>query len=198
MFQEINESTLKYLNALTDNESIKNFTIFMADSPIFFLPIFLISYWIYYTIKWTEDKKDSLLYIFYSTVLAVLINYFIKFFVDIDRPETILEATGRLILEHVPDKSFPSDHSSVAFSFVAWLYFFGYRKIALIFTPFVISMALSRVIAWVHWPFDVLAWAVVWVTSAFAIYKLSEKLEKTNSILRRFDFIYKIKKLINK
>jgi membrane-associated phospholipid phosphatase len=32
-------------------------------------------------------------------------------------------------------------------------------------------MNLSRVIAWVHWPYDILAWACVWVWSAYIIYK---------------------------
>lgn len=198
MLSKFNEDLLHFLNSLTEIESIKKFALFMADSPIFFLPIFLVWFWIYYTIKWQENKKDSLLFIFYCCVLGVIINYIIKMFVTTERPETALEATGRLILEHVPDQSFPSDHSTVAFSFVVWAYLFGYHKIALAFTPFVLSMVLSRVIAWVHWPADILAWAVVWTISAFAIYKLHSHLEKTNHILRRIDPLYNFKKLLKK
>jgi len=198
MIQEFNENTLKYLNSFTENEIITNIVLILSDSPIFFLPIFLLSTWIYYTIKSNKEEKTKILRIFYAPLLAIFINYFVKFFIEVERPETILEATWKLILEHVPDNSFPSDHSSVWIAFTFALLFFWYKKVFFAFLPFAVAMILSRVIAWVHWPLDVIAWFVVWLVSAFVIYKTSDKLDFLDKIANKVDIFYIINNKIQK
>lgn len=198
MFNDFNTFVLVYLNWLSDNEIIKNIALILADLPIFFLPLFLIIWWIIFTFKNKENKKDNLLLIFYSICTWVLINYIVKFFVDVERPETVLESKWNLILEHVPDKSFPSDHSTVTFAFLSSLYLFGFKKTFAIFLPFWILMNLSRIIAWVHWPLDIIAWIIIWITSALIISKFQNQLNKISNILKKLDFVLYIKKLIIK
>ncbi|MBT3853123.1 hypothetical protein HOF65_03955 [bacterium] len=81
MLQELNKELLISLNSMLDYNIIKNITLYFADLPIFFLPIFLLSFWIYYSyshkskiisnIHLTNNllEKENLLYIFYSVVL---------------------------------------------------------------------------------------------------------------------------------
>jgi Ca2+/Na+ antiporter len=112
--QELNKELLIYLNSLLDYQIIERITLIFADIPIFFLPIFLVIAWLYYTFSTKRhsknksdknslshsnecqnqlivNKKKDLLFIFYSCVIAVVINLIIKNFVQIDRPETVLE-----------------------------------------------------------------------------------------------------------
>lgn len=201
MIQELNKELLIYLNSLTNFEIVQKITVFFADSPIFFLPIFLLWYWIYYTYKKDNTvilennltknllEKEKLIYIFYSVVLWIIISLIIQQLVHIQRPETVLEWVWKLIMKHLPDASFPSDHATVSVAFLSSLFFYWYKKIWYIFLPFVILMLLSRVILWVHWPFDIIAWTIVWIFSSFVVFKYITKIKFINKINR---FLIKI------
>jgi membrane-associated phospholipid phosphatase len=169
--------------------------LFFADIPIFFLPIFLLWTWIYYTYKknifspaterylenregeYIENiekryiKKEKLLYIFYSIALWLLISLIIQQIIHVDRPEEAIKWVWKLLLNHIPDASFPSDHATISVSFLTSLFLVGYKKTWLIYTFFVVTMLLSRVILWVHWPFDIIVWTLVWIFASFITFK---------------------------
>jgi len=85
----------------------------MADTPIFFLPVFLGAMWMYYTFKKSSDaKRWELMHIFYACLLWIIFSYIIKQFINIERPEIYLSATQNLIMSTIPAKSFPSDHAT--------------------------------------------------------------------------------------
>ncbi len=171
--QELNRQILIYMNSLTEYKIIEKMTLCFSDTPIFILPIFLIIWWIYFTYKEkNNDKKNDLLLMFYSTVIAVIINLSIQQFITVDRPEKALEWVWKLLLNHIPDASFPSDHAAVSISFLTWLFLANYKKFGFIFLIAVILMNISRVILWVHWPFDIVWGLVVWVSSSFIVFKI--------------------------
>lgn len=196
MLQEINKELLISLNSLTQYDFIQIITLCFADTPIFFLPIFLISLWTYYTYKkntiiiseinLTKNllEKENLIYIFYATVLWILISLLIQQIVHIDRPEEALKWVWQLLLNHIPDASFPSDHATVAVAFLTSLFLAWYKKTWLFFTPFVILMLLSRIILWVHWPLDIIVWSLVWIFSSFVVFKYVVKLKSFNKLNR--------------
>lgn len=191
---EINKPFLIYLNSFTDNEIIANIIYLMADIPIFFIPLFLVWYWIFFSIKKDNYKKNKLLFIFYSCVLAVLLSIFIQQFVDLDRPEESLKWTSKMILEHIPDASFPSDHASIWIAFVFSLFLFWFTKISYLLLPLFIIMLFSRIAGWLHWPFDIIVWSIVWVLSSFIIYK-SQNLDifkKINNFLLKISSYFKL------
>jgi len=188
--QEINENILIYLNSLMENKIIENIALCFADTPIFFLPIFLVFMWIYYTYnKKNIDAKKNLLFIFYSAVIVIILNYIIKSFVDIERPETVLEWVGKLLLDHIPDASFPSDHAWVGIAFLTSLFLANYKKIWYFFIIPSILMIISRVIVGVHWPLDIFVWSIIWIISAFISFKILNKCKYINNLN---DFIIKI------
>jgi len=166
----------------------------MADGPIFLLPIFLLFGWFYYAYQKNVESKKALLHIFYATVLWIVISLIIQQFVNIDRPETAIEGTGKLILDHIPDASFPSDHATVSFAFLAALYFFWFKRLAFIYLPLCIIMNVSRVIAWVHWPFDILAWGFVWICSACIVakYQVNMYIKKLDDFLLKISAFFKL------
>jgi undecaprenyl-diphosphatase len=120
--QNINKEILLSLNSLTDIKIISDIVYIFADAPIFLIPLFLLCFWIYK--RKDNIKKEQLLLIFYSIVFAVAINIVIQQFVHLERPETALHGATKLLLKHIPDASFPSDHASVSFAFLTSLFLF--------------------------------------------------------------------------
>ena len=66
----INDSIEIYLNHFVINNHLGLLVKIFAGAPIFFLPVFLICAWLYWTFKIKNNKKkENILYIFYSVVL---------------------------------------------------------------------------------------------------------------------------------
>lgn len=192
MIETFDKAGLEFFNSLTSSPAIKEVVYLMADYPIFFLPIFLITAWLYHTFKAKNPtkKKEKLLWIFYWVVTSVVFNVILQQFVHRDRPETFLENKANFTLSHIPDASFPSDHASVAIAFLTGLYIFGYKKTATIIAPLFVLMLLSRVAGWVHWPTDIISWAIVWIIFPILIKKAYKKgyLNKINKFVLILDF----------
>lgn len=187
---EINREILLYLNSLLEYPIIEVITLFFSDIPIFFLPVFLIFYWIYYTYQNKDNlKKKELLFIFYWCVIAITINLIIQQFIHLERPEEALKWVWKLLLNHIPDASFPSDHAAVSISFLTWLFVANYKKIGYIFLVATVLMNLSRIILWVHWPFDIIWWMITWISSAIISFKYLKKCKKIDKLN---NFIIKI------
>ena len=187
--QEMNNFLLTYLNnLLIENKCLENVIFLFADTPIFFLPLFLLWFRFYFNYKNDNNWKNKLILIFYSVVLAIAINLIIQQFVHLERPEEYLKNTWKLILEHLPDASFPSDHASVSISFLTSLFLFWFTRYWLFILPFFIIMNLSRVIAWIHWPFDVIWGIIVWIISSLIIYSI----QKNNYLVKLNSYIIKI------
>ena len=196
MLQEINKNLLISLNSLTQYDFIQIITLCFSDTPILFLPLFLIWFWIYYTYKKNPTiiseinltknllQKENLIYIFYSVILWISISLIIQQVIHIERPEEALKWIWQLLLNHIPDASFPSDHATVSVAFLTSLFLSWYKKTWLYFTPFVALMLLSRVILWVHWPFDIIVWSLVWIFSSFIVFKYLTKIKLINKLNR--------------
>ncbi len=192
LHESINKPISAFLNSFTWNDFIKDVIFIFADAPIFLIPLFLAWYWIYFVIKKDDLSKENLLFIFYSTIIAISISLIIQQIIHIDRPETYLENTWNLILKHIPDASFPSDHASVSTAFLLSLFLFWYKKISYFILPLFIIMLISRIAGGVHWFFDIITWIVVWWFSGFLVYKT-----KDFSILKNINkFILKIANFI--
>jgi len=187
------------------SDSLKNFwwlpfSWALADFPIFFLPLFLLWVWLYYTFFNTShrkhDKRVELMHIFYACLIGILISFIVKQFIDIERPIGYIESTEYLLLWKIPEKSFPSDHATVSFAFVTALLLSSYRRVGYIFLPFVIIMNIFRIVVWVHWPLDILAWSCVWILSWYIMIrrlketKLVKKIDSAIIIIMKKLYLY--------
>jgi len=182
---EINNRITYFLHNLVVENKLEWIIAFFADTPIFFLPIFLLFVWLYSNFKTkNESEKEWALLITYSVLISIIFNSIIKLFVIEERPDSIITP----ILKHVPDNSFPSDHATVSFAFLFAIYAAGYKKTFWLFMPFVIIMNFSRIAWGLHWFFDILVWALLWLFAVIFIFKI-----KNNQIISKLNlFIIKI------
>ncbi len=195
IIQNFNTEWLQYFNSFSNNDKITSIVWIFADAPIFFIPIFLIIAWIILSYKKEQEKKLDLLFILYSCILGIIIALLIQQFIHFDRPENYIIHTWKLLLKHIPDASFPSDHATVSFAFLTSLYLSNYKKVFYIFLPFAFIMVISRIIAWVHWPLDIIAWILIWILSSFITFKFIKKLEiikKLNTMIMKIASFVKL------
>lgn len=144
-----------------------------ADAFVIIYPIFLVCVYIYAMIKKKPQIKQWCLYIFFATLIAVLINIWIQTFFYKERPIVVLnqvEAEETLLHEILPVSSFPSDHAVVSMSFAiaALLWWIHNRKrfftrFGVLFILVSLVMTACRILTLVHWPSDILAWIGIWI-----------------------------------
>ena len=209
MFLQINHTITNLLNNFILENNLENLVWFFADAPIFFLPIFFIWFWVYYEKYYFEEKKFSnliknffsfkenfldkkkffkskILLIFYSITFWLIINLIIQQLFFFDRPETLITP----ILQHIPDASFPSDHATVSFAFLFWLFFAWYKKIFYSFFLLVILMNIARIAWWLHWFFDIFAGLIISLFSVLLVFKN----QKNKYLINLNNFILNIAK----
>ena len=160
------------LNRWTDIQAkyewIANLAPTFADIFVVIYPIFLVWIYLFAMIKKKPQIKQWAFYIFFATLIAVLINVWIQTFFYKERPIVALnqvEVEETLLHEILPVSSFPSDHAVVSMAFAMatllwWIYnrkkFFTRSGVLFIMVSLV--MTLCRILTLVHWPSDILAW----------------------------------------
>lgn len=159
------------LNNLAGKNDILDFVgIFLASYAIWLL-VFLIL-----VLGFLPAKRDMILTRMNTcqALLAGLLGWglarVIGLFLYRSRPYIIHEV-NKLIEQLFTDKSFPSDHATIAFA-IAWTIFLHSHKLGAWFLVSAVLIALGRVYVGVHYPSDVLAGALLGAISALVIKKL--------------------------
>ena len=117
-------------------------------------------------IKKKSNIKQWAFYIFFATLIAVLINIWIQCFFYKERPIVVLnqlETKETFMHKYLPPSSFPSDHAVVSMAFAIatllwWL--FNKKKFFIVVS---LIMTLCRILTLVHWPSDIFAWLWLWI-----------------------------------
>ncbi len=154
-------------------EWISNLAPIFADVFVVAYPVFLVLIYLFAIIKKKTFVKQWAFYIFFATLIAVLINIWIQTFFYKERPIVVLnqvETEETLLHEILPVSSFPSDHAVVSMSFAVatllwWIYsrkkFFTYFGVLFVFVSLI--MTTCRILTLVHWPTDIFAWIGLWI-----------------------------------
>jgi undecaprenyl-diphosphatase len=101
----------------------------------------------------------------FSVGLGLLLNVVAGSLWHHDRPFVDHPRGVVLLVHHVADNSFPSDHSTVAFA-AAFAVLVFYRRLGALLVLTAIGVAFSRVLLGVHYPVDVAASVVIGAASA--------------------------------
>ncbi len=206
MFIKLNEPKWwHYLLELSNDFVAKNHFLsktipVTADIFVFTYPAYLVFLYLYWVYNRDVNYKYASLYIFFSWVWSMVISQTFQFLVIKDRPEDHVSSKKNLILEHLPDISFPSDHMTLSMaiatsSLLWWVKTKNKLFINISFLLFIFSFVMwfSRVAWGVHWPTDIIAWFFLWIfTAALFIHS------KVFAFFKRFlyDPLIKIQKFI--
>ena len=212
LFQEINApaGSHPFLDAVM---------IFCANSLIFFFPFLLIMVW-GRPLRWRkrallpgegellQERRALVLWVALACVLAYGLNLLIEQFVFEPRP--FIGHKVHLLVSHVADASFPSDHAAWSFAVVGMLvlvllppFVAAWRKrtegwrtsgFASILVPFLLmlmalvvacSIGLARIYVGVHYPVDILGGAIDGLIAAGIVSALHRVLRQpTNAVIR--------------
>ncbi len=183
LFMTVNQSVFAFINQFSGkNNFLDFFMISLAEYTPYIFLLILVSYWFYKRNKY----QDTVLYAGYSVLCGLLINYTISLFYVHHRP--FVDGLGNHLVEHVPDNSFPSDHTtfmlSIAFSF---LFFTKTRTLGIILTVIGILSGFSRVFVGVHYPFDILGSILTAFFAAFLVFCFHKKLKTINAVFYNID-----------
>ena len=142
---------MRYLNALTGQN------IYFDAAIIFFATyfpfVFAFLHWLYF---WRCRKVWPW---FLSATVAVIgyaLQGTISLFYFRIRPFGVLDGVNNLLGKSIKDASFPSSHTVVAFALAFGIFWIN-KKYGAAFLAGAFLIALSRVVAGVHYPTDILA-----------------------------------------
>lgn len=168
----MNKTIFKFFNYFALQNSIFDaIIIFLSDKfgllLIFILIIFL------FTHKHKEENTRNILIIFLSGLLAWFIAKIIKYFYFSPRPFEILDSVN-ILFEHGEGDSLPSGHA-VFYSAIATSFYFYHKYLALIYIIGALLIGMSRIVAGIHWPIDILAGYALGGITGYFVYKLFKK-----------------------
>ncbi|OGN27325.1 MAG: hypothetical protein A2941_00510 [Candidatus Yanofskybacteria bacterium RIFCSPLOWO2_01_FULL_49_17] len=124
-----------------------------------------------------QRHKDMAIVSIGSAVIARgIIVSIIKWFYDHPRPDMVIKVNA-LLAGGDTVNSFPSGHTTFVFALAAGVYFYD-KKLGRWLLAAAALVGLARIYAGVHWPFDILAGAVLGVLSAYVFNRVYRKKER--------------------
>jgi len=171
---------LYFLNILAGKSQIFDFlTIFLAS----YLQYFLVAAFLLLLYFSVYSKREKLT-IFWVTAISVVVarlgvTEIIRFFYHRPRPFLTYQLYP-LISEN--EWSFPSGHSTFFFAMAAAIYLYN-KKWGIGFFIAALLMNISRIVAGVHYPSDILGGMVVGIVVAYVVFYIAEK-RKTKEIVK--------------
>lgn len=161
-----------FLNSLAGQSLVlDNILVFFASYFAYIL-ILIFLYWLVFYVN--REKLQIFFVITASALIAKFgITELIRFFYHRSRPFIDLPSVNQLII-HENSGSFPSGHAAFFFAISMAIYMYNKRLGALFFI-FALFMTISRVIAGVHYPSDIIGGALVGIFVAQIVFRLIKK-----------------------
>lgn len=123
-------------------------------------------------LPWLRRRPDVVWAMFLAAILAALWSVGVKDWLDTPRPPAVLAAGSfHLIGERYDAFSFPSGHTTAAFTFAGvWALSLARGWLRWLLVAVACLVGLSRIMVGVHWPMDVLGGAVFgWVNAYLGV-----------------------------
>jgi undecaprenyl-diphosphatase len=112
------------------------------------------------------QKKKEILLVFFSGILAWLVDTVLKYLIHTPRPFDVFPQVHSLFAESW--YSFPSGHATF-FMALAVSIFLSHKKAGYLFMFFALLIGIARIIAGVHFPVDILGGFVIGALVAFFV-----------------------------
>lgn len=178
MIPDPNLTLFHIINGLAGRNHLLDTTmIFAAQDLIYIFCVYLVYLW------FVKSKyRQEVLFAGYAALLGLGINLIITLFYFHPRPFMI--PTGVLLIAHLPETSFPSDHATLMFAIsLMFLTFRELRGTGAILIALSFISGLARVYAGLHFPFDIAGSLFVALFSMGLLLTLKQYLIPVNRIL---------------
>lgn len=149
------------------------FAIYLPFIVVFLASIFFLKYYKIFSfrilLEKCKDKWYEFLSIFLSLTFAWIIPRFLKVLFHMSRPFLVFPDISPLFLKNT--FSFPSEHATF-FMALAFSIFFSHKKAGYYFIFLAFIIGISRIIAGVHFPVDILGGFILGFLIAFLFKKV--------------------------
>lgn len=159
---------------------LDGFMVFSAETLGHLMVVALIMLFLKNRTKYRDMVLVSLISAFVARGIFVSI---IRFFYEHPRPFMVFENIKQLI-NHDISWSFPSGHASFYFALAAGAYLYN-KKIGTVYLALAGLIGFARIVAGVHWPYDILGGIALGVATALLIKLLIKKLPLAISFAKR-------------
>lgn len=128
-----------------------------------------------------HEIKCTAIYAGLSAVVGLLINFIISLFYYHPRP--FIEGLGRNLVQHAPDSSFPSDHTTFMLAIATALVVEkSSRPIGVVLYLLGLWGGISRIYIGVHFPMDILVALLVAGVASLAVLKTKKSVPMERSV----------------
>jgi len=179
VFDQFNKDIFLDINKIANQADWLNTVIIIIAEYLPFIFIACLTY------LWLSNKKNhrqSSLLAGYAAVFGIGINLFVSLFYFHPRP--FMENIGITLINHVPESSFPSDHTTFMLSIAFTLLLLkNTRNIGFILMLMGVVGGLSRVAAGVHYPLDILGSMGVSMSTGVIVVIFKDTFRQTNQLI---------------
>jgi undecaprenyl-diphosphatase len=129
--------------------------------------LFLVSFAIVGIVFFTLSKKDKKKMFFlslFSGIISVILLKISAMLVNDPRPFVVNHVIP--LIPHVADNGFPSDHTLLTMWLALVVYFYN-KKLGIVLIIVSITVGISRVLALVHHPIDIIGSMIIAIISVF-------------------------------
>lgn len=166
--RQLDHNIFLFLNGLAgQNKYFDWLVVFAGQYLIFVLILVILTYLL------LGRRRDLFLTALVSGFAAEITNRIISLIHFRYRPFISFPDQVTLLINHNPDKSFPSDHAILAFALAIIIIIKSKGRWGWVLLVFAILISLARVIAGLHYPADITAGATLGVLIALAVSHLS-------------------------
>ena len=171
----MNQAIFDYFNNFAGKSAVfDSFVVFCAE----WLPYILVAVFLAILIFSKKTYREKIK-IFVFTGLSVFISRIviteaIRYFYHVSRP--FVNNNVNQLIFHETSGSFPSGHAAFFFALAMAVYLaptLNRKWWGFVFFAAAALIGVARVIAGIHWPYDILAGAIVGIFSAFAVFYLT-------------------------
>lgn len=180
---------LNFLRSFIDPTSIFQARLIhiLADIEVGIVIVVLVGLWLYGVRHRDNRFKTEALMMLYSIGFAFLIYVVLNLGLPFrPRPETV--STIEPLIKHLPDNSFPSGHAIFAGSSILAGFLYTRRWIAWVLLITGVIMVLSRVLAGIHYPGDILVGFIIGFLGAFTVYTWRDR-----EFMKKMLLVYPVK-----
>lgn len=142
---------------------------FTKVSPVIFLVILTVCFFLPSPRR--GEMRRTVILSGISGLLAVALSFLIMLFIYRPRPFAFLPPDQvQMLIQHVADSSFPSNHATGSAALAAGMAAAPYRSARWLTVLTALFVGLSRVVVGVHWPGDVIISFVLGIAAAKVVF----------------------------